>query len=142
MVAFGDIAERVTFEFGKVFPGVGKESLSWKKLKTLPHHVLVAVYQSVGDGLGYMRFLALDRFGGCLYLGGPREQTSTKGLTVLLEKEGLRIEKQSCAEIVELFDLMHPQKEVLEGVDDLPLPFAEGKENKARAYVEIIEAWS
>jgi hypothetical protein len=142
MIEFGDITERVMSEMDKVFPGGDRMRLSWEPVKMLRRHVLVAAHRNVADGLGYTRFLALDLSGECLHLGGPRDQTSTQGLLVLLQKEEIEVEKGNCAEIVKLFELMHPQKRILDSADDLEQQGAvvrEEKESRLGTHANVIQ---
>jgi hypothetical protein len=119
---------------------------SLEELKKLKRHVLMARIGPVtGDILPDTRFsaLVLGTSGECIPLGSAKERTSTEGFLVLLRREELGVVEQNCAEIVELFDLMHPQKRVLENIDDLDQPgivVREEKEDKVRAYADVVQS--
>jgi hypothetical protein len=56
---------------------------------------------------------------------------------VLLTEEELEVEGKTYEKIVELFDLMHPQKRVLESTDDLG-SVSETKASRVETYADII----
>jgi hypothetical protein len=136
-----NIGERIQSEIESLFPAVDKQHLQWKRLKTLKRHVLVIVTRYLGDSVpADSRFLALDAFGKCLSLGGTLQTGSaTEGLLVLLREEKLEVREKNSGEIVELFGLMHPQKKILEDVNDLIKWARGGKKDRVEKIANVIQ---
>ncbi len=114
-----------------------------KRVKELKHHILVAL--QVGPVMDSIirdtHFSAVDRSGRHLHLGSVKEQTNTEGFLVLLEEEGMRVDEQRCAEIVDLFQFMHLQKKVIECLKDLDQPgvrVRKGKKDRVKLYANVI----
>jgi hypothetical protein len=150
MIVYGNINEQVLSQIERKFPGVDRNYISCRPLEVLRHHVLVVLSRSRGDSLvPVTQFLALDTSGKWLHLGcplpemSPLRRTSGEGLLMLLRREGLRIEEGNCEGIVELFDLMYPQKRVLESIDNLGRQgtvVKKEKEDRVRIYADSIQS--
>ena len=97
---------------------------TYERHKLLKRHTVVAiVLPGTGDSHAWdARFSTVEKSGEYVYLGSAQDGTSMKGFLTVARLEGMRIKQENYTKVVELFDFMHPQKQIIESINDLIHP--------------------